>query len=69
MDLLSSDIEKIYATIQTPQFKNGKVWKMQKQSGVFDVRTLKFSHDGIFSGHDVQFHSIEDFHKSVVVYH
>lgn len=54
--------------IETPQFLGGQDnFYMLKQIGWIYLITLKFKHDKNCGGnHDVQFHSIEDAHKSIV---
>jgi hypothetical protein len=52
--------------IQTPQFKNGKVHKMYKQTGRFYKSDMVFIHDGLFTGHNVHFQNIDDFQKSLI---
>jgi hypothetical protein len=69
------DKQLIECQIQTPQFKNNKIWYMKKQSGVFDKETMLFTHtfnikddllDFRVGGHNVQFQSIEEFKSSVI---
>jgi hypothetical protein len=59
------DQDIIDCEIETPQFKDGKVWKMYKQQGRFYKSDMKFIHNGLLNGHDVQFHNIEDFQKAL----
>ena len=59
------DQEVIDCEIETPQFKDGKVWKMYKQQGRFYKSDMKFIHSGLLTGHDVQFHNIDDFQKAL----
>lgn len=49
-------------TIRTPQFKDGKIHYYVTQKGIFDESTLYFTTSEV-SGHNVQFHSMEDFNK------
>jgi len=56
----------IDCTISTPQFKDGKVHSMCIQKGTFYRDTLIFHPYNSITGHDVYFHSYEDFVKSVV---
>lgn len=63
IDVPDQDI--IDCEIETPQFKDGKVWKMYKQQGRFHKSNMKFTHSGLLTGHDVQFHNIEDFKRAL----
>lgn len=53
----------IECTISTPQHKNNKVDSYFMQAGVFDTETLLFTTSDP-GGHNVQFHSIDDFKRS-----
>ena len=59
------DQDIIYCEIETPQFKDGKIYKMYKQQGKFYKSNMKFVHNPLQTGHDVQFHNIEDFQKAL----
>jgi len=59
----------IDCVIETPQFRGSQDnYKMYRQSGKFYRNNLLFVHDfwNIWGGHDVQFHSIDDFKEAVV---
>jgi hypothetical protein len=51
--------------IKTPQFKNGKIWTMYEQCGIFDKNTLLFTHTDL-TGHDVQFFNIKDLERALI---
>ena len=59
------DQDIIDCEIETPQFKDGKIYKMYKQQGKFYKSNMKFVHNTLLTGHDVQFHNIEDFQKAL----
>jgi hypothetical protein len=54
--------------IETPQFdgRTGKVHHMQKQTGTFYVSDIMFINDGLFSGHNVHFQSLEQLKQSLI---
>ena len=56
--------------IETPQFLGSQDdFYMLKQIGWMYFTTLRFKHDKNYGGsHDVQFHSIENAHKSIVMW-
>jgi len=59
------DGDLFYCIIETPEFKNGKIWKMRKQKGMIYKSNMKFVTSHSLTGYDVQFHSIEDLQKSL----
>ncbi len=59
------DLNIIDCEIETPQFKDGKVLKMYKQQGRFYKSNMEFIHSALLTGHNVQFHDIEDFQKAL----
>ena len=66
VDVMIQDVDVIKCEIQTPQFHGCKEkFNMKKQTGTFYKSDMKFIHDGLF-GHNVQFHDLNDFKKSLL---
>lgn len=59
--------DRIKCTIRTPQFKDGIVHEWKVQEGELDIQTFLFTPNDKIGGHRVQFHSLKDFNKFMVV--
>lgn len=60
------DQDVIDCEIETPQFHGcQEKFHMYKQQGKFYKSNMKFIHSALLTGHDVQFHNIEDFQKAL----
>lgn len=55
----------IECSIETPEFKNNKIYKYKIQTGVYDCKTMLFEPDSIF-GYKIQFHDHADFAKALI---
>lgn len=53
----------IKCTVRTTQFKDGAIHEWKVQDGYLDLVTLLFTSNDKTGGHNVQFHSLEDFKK------